>query len=210
VTISTVKAIATLTAMRRTGLIFTGLVVWLVCTAAPAGAHPFLEPSSGTVGRRGTFGITVDSHFPGSDLTGIELAAPADFRLDSVSDIAGGWERTDTPTSVRFTGALSAGKVVVVRFSGTPLRKGVVVFALTTTSAKGEVIRWNAPCTDTKAPYKGALLFVDVDPGTACDPPPAPRGSAVKSIGLGLVAAGLVIGGAYPVIRRSRERRTSD
>jgi hypothetical protein len=191
--------------MRRSGVVVIGCAVLLLLSAGGASAHPFLEPALGRVGTRATFALKIDS--PAAAITSVDVALPSDFRVDHVADVAG-WTREDRAGGVRFRGTLAAGKVVSIEVTGTPTRKGVVVFPVTTVSATGETMAWTAPCTDQTAPFKGAQLIVDVDPATACDPAPKPR-SPVRSLALGLVAAGLVLGAAYPVIKRARERQGS-
>jgi hypothetical protein len=189
--------------MRRTGpIILAVAAAALVATAGPAAAHPEMRPSQGHVGAATTFALLID----GSSPTAVAITPPPTFRLDDVTAPTA-WARTVDDGTYRFT---TAAPVPTPSFQvrGTPTAKGVLVFAVTTTTAAGETIRHDAPCTDAAAPYKGALLFVDVDLATACDLPLRSRPVAV-TVGIGLVAAAVVLGAAYPVVKRSRERSAS-
>jgi hypothetical protein len=187
--------------MRRTRAIFLAPVVATLIAlaiASPAGAHPEIRPNEGQVGRRATFTLLID----GGALSEVIITAPKTFRLDDVTGAAA-WTRGVDAGTFRFTSTGVPNPSFQV--TGTPTAKGIVAFSVVTTSPRGETFRYGGSCLDPNAPLKGPMLFVGIDVITACEPRPAGRPTLV-TLGFGLVAAGLVLGAGYPLVKRARMR----
>lgn len=122
--------------------------------AAQASAHAEISPPVAQKGTAQLFSLVVPTEEEGATTTGVELAVPQGFGIDSF-EAAPGWRRsTPSKGSVRWTGGHTpTDEDSVFRFLATPTKAGGLVFTVRQTYSDGKVVEWSGPeSSDTPAP----------------------------------------------------------
>ena len=171
-----------------------------VLGAAPASAHGCgVPPVRIAVDRKASVTIGVDNDGV-SPVTSIDVKVPAGFDLDRVAERPG-WTSARDGSQLTFTqGRLMPGTCVYFGLVGTPTRRAVLAFSITTRAEDGTERAFTGKSTTDEFPAQ--LVYAGVDPPSASDPGEKQR-PVQFYLGFALFALG--VGGIAVMAFRSRQ-----
>jgi hypothetical protein len=198
ITISTTKAVTTLTPMARSRIIgaILALGAAALLSATPADAHPGATVFEIKVGVVVPIEVLVPADY-GKPISEIDISTAPGFRFAGAIAPAG-WQASQTEALVRFTGgvipAYSPGLVFTLR--GSAAGKGELIFPVATHSPDGSVMEYTGGPGSKDA---GVVVYAGETPTL-----PGSKPFPLKAVAGGVVAGVGVVGTGVLVIRRRR------
>jgi hypothetical protein len=197
-------AITTLLAMRGSALTGLILALWLtVFASTPASAHPGATVFEISVGVPTSISILVPADY-GQPITRVDIEDAPTFELQSGEPPGGSWVLQRHGSALVFTGGSIPVNDPATLFTvrGIARSKGELVFAITTYSPDGTIMRYAG---GPGARDQGAVVYAGITPRF----PGHHRFPWATTAGGALLAIGLIGTGATAVRRRRQPARTT-